>query len=955
MPANQTTWVTFSDGELTDLSDSEDEDDALPPLPLPQPILPTQPLPQPTSSTSIANARAKPTRPSTQHATQKSKARGGLKTEMEKLKPYRLITYSTISIFDWIAQGLLDLNVEYQRGVVWNDTKQTFLLETLVWNFFMAPVVFSVHQRADGSESRVCIDGKQRLTSVWKFIKGEIPYKDPITNERLYYMNPPGAKRKLISTAMSNNFKNIQIPCAEFIGITAEQERDIFQRVQMGVPLGPADRLPAINGPYADLVRALSRRIDSKDGFESFLDWGKARGRDFRALSQIVYLMIHGTETKKAEPSTARLETFLSQRGDDVRVLQDTAFKVIDIFCRIIQDPVLGKPLEKDLSPLEFVMSGYLVYLYRKQFTDTQLSDAIAHMRENQKGSSRKFDSATFKQIMSFVQKQVPKLKPKLRTGQPGEPVASEALFHQVENAGGRAKQSHSQPPAPAPSGSKKSGGKRKREEPAEKEESEDEDYVAPVPVKKRAAANQKSEARTPALESAKPKAPASRLSLEGRTASTSKAKTSVKKGSPAKRTTSASAQVGTSSLSATRVDQQVCIPTVRPPQSARMGSISSRAASVASVSTLASAPVPQVAAAPTPPISTAPATGNVDSTSGPIPLPLPGRLRSTVPHAATHPNLQHVPAAASLFDESVKFTNASSNVVASSSSSGHDRLQPLRDAKAALKMKNKAANASMPAVGSSSSSNVVGNTDGARTASNVATTSGKPKYPKFTKKVVAEPTIPVALPVDNEWHADCENLMNFVGSAGSASQSQSTQNQRPSSSSTMARKHGTTPMVSAQVLAPMRTLTSSNTEGATRSGLATPSSTPSPSLGAQVPGSISRAFAPQPAQPQLQAANTATRDPRLARQNNRNQLAAPPAPLPNRSNVEITQASTSSSAPGVGGDAQGRLVPGSRELEGANDEYSNSYISTSSSKRARISAPYLAGSRQRPDDGFNR
>ena len=67
--------------------------------------------------------------------------------------------------------------------VVWTETKQVGLIDSLFRNFYIPPVIFgtvttspssaqglnshpAVKTHDDGSETRTCIDGKQRLTSI---------------------------------------------------------------------------------------------------------------------------------------------------------------------------------------------------------------------------------------------------------------------------------------------------------------------------------------------------------------------------------------------------------------------------------------------------------------------------------------------------------------------------------------------------------------------------------------------------------------------------------------------------------------------------------------------------------------------------------------------------------------------------------------------------------------------
>lgn len=184
--------------------------------------------------------------------------------------------------------------------------------------------------------------------------------------------------------------------------------------------------------------------MDSPEGFEGYLDWGKIRGKDFKALAEIAYLITHA-KTTKSEPTVQRLEAFLDnktqtapivkRREGFLVILQSAMSNVIDIFCRIVRHPELGEPLRKNISPLEFVMSAYLVFLYRKHLSDTQLSHAIAHMRQdaNRSFKDMKYDSAKCKHFLTFIHKSILKLIPALKPDDEGDVPAMQGSCQRVE------------------------------------------------------------------------------------------------------------------------------------------------------------------------------------------------------------------------------------------------------------------------------------------------------------------------------------------------------------------------------------------------------------------------------------------------------------------------------------------------------------------------------------------
>jgi hypothetical protein len=62
--------------------------------------------------------------------------------------------------------------------VVWTDAKQRALLDSLDANFFIPSLVFALDEEDIGKGKkrtiRRCIDGKQRLTTIRRFMSGEV-------------------------------------------------------------------------------------------------------------------------------------------------------------------------------------------------------------------------------------------------------------------------------------------------------------------------------------------------------------------------------------------------------------------------------------------------------------------------------------------------------------------------------------------------------------------------------------------------------------------------------------------------------------------------------------------------------------------------------------------------------------------------------------------------------------
>ncbi|KAI6144252.1 hypothetical protein BKA82DRAFT_4330975 [Pisolithus tinctorius] len=314
------------------------------------------------------------------------------------LRAPRTTQYTTKSLYGMyyqIIDNAIDLDPEYQRDVVWSDEKQSGLVDSILRNYYMPPIIFAVSFQDDGSERRTCIDGKQRLTSIQKFLW----YKSSAQNPR----------RKLLPQQLRTLFANKQVVCVEYSDLTDNQEREIFQRVQLGVALTPAERLQAIVGPWPSLIRDIQSHILGEDGLEGYLNWGHARGRDFQCLATIGYLIENSS--KPGIPTSKVLEKWLHQTDPVRPTLVADLQETFRIFVMLARDKRYSSSLNSParVSPIEFVMIGILIYKKRASLSLTQLTSAIEKMRKDVRASEKdiRANSRVTKLMMDFINKRL--------------------------------------------------------------------------------------------------------------------------------------------------------------------------------------------------------------------------------------------------------------------------------------------------------------------------------------------------------------------------------------------------------------------------------------------------------------------------------------------------------------------------------------------------------------------
>lgn len=81
-----------------------------------------------------------------------------------------------ITIFQveyWIESGILQLQPEYQRNLVWDDQRKSALIESILLRIPIPS--FYIDERSDGGKS--VIDGLQRLSTIHEYINGNFRLK----------------------------------------------------------------------------------------------------------------------------------------------------------------------------------------------------------------------------------------------------------------------------------------------------------------------------------------------------------------------------------------------------------------------------------------------------------------------------------------------------------------------------------------------------------------------------------------------------------------------------------------------------------------------------------------------------------------------------------------------------------------------------------------------------------
>lgn len=314
----------------------------------------------------------------------------------------------------------MNINPDYQREVVWSEQRMIHLIDSLFNNYYVPPLIFkAITGVKEGTNERrkwrTCIDGKQRLTTIRRFFDGEIPYIDR-HRQRWYYSDPTGRggkSAKLLSEEDREFFNNIQIVNIEFEHLTDEQEEDMFQRVQLGVPLTVAEKLAALTGMIPSFINDVRK---SYKNIPALL--GTKRSKDYQLAATLIYLMychIEEEEDLRLKNSHAMLRKFVEDPNPERILTPSFRAKVRKVFTKFneliegypnIFTHTLGNTRAKSrrFSPVEFLGVGILLDRYPDRPIHA-LSEDIKAFRDYLREylQDLRTNSNTWTHVMDFI------------------------------------------------------------------------------------------------------------------------------------------------------------------------------------------------------------------------------------------------------------------------------------------------------------------------------------------------------------------------------------------------------------------------------------------------------------------------------------------------------------------------------------------------------------------------
>jgi hypothetical protein len=236
-----------------------------------------------------------------------------------------------------LERDRFEVDKTYQRDEVWSVDMAQYLIDSILRKYDIGKIYLQVHEG-----KYYIIDGQQRLKAIWKFADNDFPLSGKYSPPELagkYYKDLPERVRE--------EFRSFPVTLVYIRGFSDEEVRDLYRRINSGIPLNAAERLNALPGNIVLTVRKLSEH----PFFERITSLKPRRYRYLYMSAQLLMLEKNGI----TDISPRALFTFFEQN------------KNLDMKSQAYKDTIktlnyLEKALNEKMKELR--KPGWIVTLY---------------------------------------------------------------------------------------------------------------------------------------------------------------------------------------------------------------------------------------------------------------------------------------------------------------------------------------------------------------------------------------------------------------------------------------------------------------------------------------------------------------------------------------------------------------------------------------------------------------
>lgn len=184
-----------------------------------------------------------------------------------------IIESKTIKVQELIElkrNNMLTVNAEYQRGSVWSQNQQRKLIDSILRGYPLPLIYVHYKKRTLAGMQREdleIIDGQQRINAMDSYANDHFHLFDPEKDDKVakfpkFIKDSPceWARKKYSSLdqTLKERFDNSELVLVKVITDVEDEARDLFIRLQAGLPLNAQEKRDAWPGNFTDFILRLA-------------------------------------------------------------------------------------------------------------------------------------------------------------------------------------------------------------------------------------------------------------------------------------------------------------------------------------------------------------------------------------------------------------------------------------------------------------------------------------------------------------------------------------------------------------------------------------------------------------------------------------------------------------------------------------------------------------------------
>jgi 5-methylcytosine-specific restriction endonuclease McrA len=292
-------------------------------------------------------------------------------------------TKTVDALLQWRKANMLTSNPEYQRGEVWTLPQKKRLIDSVLRGYHI-PLIYLHHIKTEVAgakrEDFEIIDGQQRINALYEFREGAFKLFDPAKDaEEARFPSfieeqpcPWGSKTfDELDDELQQEFLATELSVVMIETSIANEARDLFIRLQAGMPLNSQEKRDAWPGNFTEFVLKVGGKpsVAKYPGNEFFSVVMKAKAHnrgDFRQLTaQMIMLLLAHRESggeRLCDINRDAIDAFYYKHLDfDPQSFEGKRFKeILTLLTQLLSDGKRPKVIKHEAIHLALLVDSLL-------------------------------------------------------------------------------------------------------------------------------------------------------------------------------------------------------------------------------------------------------------------------------------------------------------------------------------------------------------------------------------------------------------------------------------------------------------------------------------------------------------------------------------------------------------------------------------------------------------------